>query len=120
MFASFSIKLPPFSANKAHYKYTKNLTTQAREYRENFWRQLNIGKNLKELHRIRNCFMPTKHCLKVQYIFHIERDKFFTKDGKISARSTDVDNSIKLPQDFLFNNRYRDFSDNLSSAFLSS
>lgn len=106
MFAFFSINLPPFSANKAHYKYTKNLTTQARQYREEFWKQLNTGKNRKELERIRDCFIPEKHYLKVQYVFHIEKDKFFTKDGKISARSADVDNSIKLPQDFLFNTRY--------------
>ena len=106
MFANFTIKLSPFTSNKSHYKYTRNLTSEARKYREEFWRQLNSGANLKALNRIKNSFDEECMQIHVKYNFHIERNKFFTKSGRISARSPDLDNCIKLIQDFLFNTRY--------------
>lgn len=106
MHAHISIKLEPFTSNKAHYKYSKNLTAEARTYREEFWKQLNTEPNLSNLKRIKGNFDPKKHELHVKYVFHLAYEKFFTKEGKISARSPDLDNCIKLVQDFLFNERY--------------
>jgi Holliday junction resolvase RusA-like endonuclease len=108
MFANFTIKLPPFTSNKSHYRYSKNLTSEARTYRESFWKLLNTGRNKHELERILGKFDANNMQISVRYAFHLPREKFFTKNGRISARSPDLDNCIKLIQDFLFNSRYSD------------
>jgi Holliday junction resolvase RusA-like endonuclease len=106
MFAYFKVNLEPVTSNRSHYRFSKNLTERARKYREAFWSELNKGANLNALKRIRGEFDPNKHELRVKYVFHLVKDKFFTKKGMISARSPDLDNCIKLIQDFLFNKRY--------------
>ena len=51
-------------------------------------------------------FSPLKHALHVTLCFYIPREKFYTKEGKISRRSTDLDNCIKLLLDTVFDPRF--------------
>ena len=103
-----SFNLRAFSSNSAHY-LNKQLTNEAREYREQFLIQLNKDKNRKAVESVQARFNPKKHSFKIEYLFLIQEEYFYTKKkGDISNRSMDLDNCIKLPQDFIFNKKYID------------
>ena len=50
----------------------------------------------------KNNYDETKHVLRVDYVFHIESNKLFTKKGVVSKRSGDTDNLIKPINDKIF------------------
>lgn len=93
----------PISINSAYYRNRK-LTQKARQYRSAILTQLQ--SQLSELHDIKSQFDATKHCLAVSYTFYIPEEYFYTKKGELSLRSQDLDNCLKLPQDFIFNPKY--------------
>lgn len=95
--------LKPFSLNNAYWgnhKYNNN----ARKYREEFFEQLSLPLNVKNMEKLKQYFNPKKHCISVNFTWFI--DNFFTKKGEISRASKDVDNCFKLPIDFIFNSKY--------------
>jgi len=105
MKVSFTIKAKPFSINKAYYK-NRQLTQEAREWREDFLLQLQQTTVRQQLRDLRNLFHEEKHVLSVQYVFYYPHDVLYTKKGAISKRSMDLTNIEKLVQDNLFESRY--------------
>lgn len=101
--------IKPVSINKAYYARNKVLTKEAREYREGFLLALNSTKDNQDiLKAFKAAFDSKQHYLSTELTFLIPDDVFFTKAGEISMRSGDVDNFIKLTNDFLMNDKYYD------------
>ena len=104
---SFTIKAPPFSINKAYYR-NRQLTQEARKWRERILVQLQEPLLLTLMQALKTEFQPSKHALSVTYDFYFPRHLLFTKKGEISKRSFDLTNIEKLLQDNLFEHRYND------------
>ena len=102
---SFTIKAPPFSINKAYYR-NRQLTQEARTWREQILVQLQQPLLLELIRALKKEFQPSKHALSVTYDFYFPRHLLFTKKGEISKRSFDLTNIEKLLQDNLFESRY--------------
>lgn len=109
---TLSILIPgvkPCSINKAYYARNKVLTKDAREYREAFLQCINNCTSNQDLMKaFKAAFDPKKHVLSTELTFFIPEDVFYTKAGEVSMRSGDVDNYIKLTNDFLMNDKYYD------------
>tara|TARA_R100000697_G_scaffold44102_1_gene57227 strand:+ start:570 stop:1040 length:471 start_codon:yes stop_codon:yes gene_type:complete len=102
---SFVIDCPPFSSNKAYYK-NRQLTQQARVWREEFLYQMQCPKIQQSLQQFRNQFQPSKHGIEAKYVFFYPSSILLTKRGEISRRSCDLTNIEKLVQDNVFEPRY--------------
>jgi hypothetical protein len=102
---SFTIKAPPFSINKAYYR-NRQLTQEARKWREQMLVQLQTPLLLTLMQALKTEFLPSKHALSVTYDFYFPKRLLFTKKGEISKRSFDLTNIEKLLQDNLFESRY--------------
>lgn len=100
------IKTKPITQNSAFYKNRRVLKDSARKYRALFFNQLMSDKNQKALSDINSVFNKQKHCLKFEFLWYQPHSILFTKDSYLSRRSMDVDNVIKLPTDFICNDKY--------------
>ena len=105
MLVSFSIKAKPFSVNKAYYK-NRQLTQEARLWRENFLLQLQKPEVIQQIQSLKQQWCSTKHALSVSYDFFYPYTLLLTKKGEVSKRSMDLTNIEKLVQDNLFEHRY--------------
>ena len=105
MIVSFSIKIKPFSVNKAYYK-NRQLTQEARKWREDFLLSLQRKEVLQQMQQLKQLWSPSKHCLSVSYDFFYPSNILYTKKGEVSKRSMDLTNVEKLVQDNLFESRY--------------
>ena len=105
MIVSFSIKAKPFSVNKAYYK-NRQLTQEARQWREDFLLQLQTSEVLQKIQSLKKEFHSKKHALSVSYDFFYPYELLLTKKGEVSRRSMDLTNIEKLVQDNLFESRY--------------
>tara|TARA_A100001201_G_scaffold143281_1_gene144255 strand:+ start:2244 stop:2714 length:471 start_codon:yes stop_codon:yes gene_type:complete len=105
MIVSFSIKAKPFSVNKAYYK-NRQLTQEARAWREDFLLQLQKPEVLQQIQLLKQQWCSTKHALLVSYDFFYPLNLLLTKKGEVSKRSMDLTNIEKLVQDNLFEHRY--------------
>ena len=105
MLIQFTIKLKPFSTNKAYYR-NRQLTQEARLWREEFLIQLQDKNIQSDLSAIRDAFDPTLNAIAVSYRFLYPSDKLLTKKGTISSRSHDLTNIEKLVQDNIFDHRF--------------
>tara|TARA_B100000131_G_scaffold11232_1_gene11705 strand:- start:9237 stop:9722 length:486 start_codon:yes stop_codon:yes gene_type:complete len=102
---TFTIDCPPFSVNKAYYK-NRQLTQEARKWRENFLYQLQCSTIQKDLQSFREAFHPQKNGIRAVYTFYYPSSLLLTKRGEISRRSCDLTNIEKLVQDNIFDARY--------------
>lgn len=105
MIVSFSIKIKPFSVNKAYYK-NRQLTQEARTWREDFLLSMQRKEVLQQMRSLKQLWSPSKHCLSVSYDFFYPSNILYTKKGEVSKRSMDLTNIEKLVQDNLFEHRY--------------
>ena len=105
MIVSFVIKSKPFSVNKAYYK-NRQLTQEARTWREDFLLQLQQPKVLQQIQSIKQAWNSKEHALSVSYDFFYPYNLLLTKKGEVSKRSMDLTNIEKLVQDNLFEHRY--------------
>ena len=105
MIVSFSLKIKPFSVNRAYYK-NRQLTQEARLWREDFLLQLQQSEVLQQIQLLKKEWCSTQHALSVSYDFFYPRKLLFTKKGEVSKRSMDLTNVEKLVQDNLFESRY--------------
>ena len=105
MIVSFSIKAKPFSVNKAYYK-NRQLTQEARTWREDFLLQLQTPEALQQIQSLKQAWNSQKHALSVSYDFFYPYNLLLTKKGEVSKRSMDLTNIEKLVQDNLFEHRY--------------
>ena len=105
MLVSFVIKSKPFSVNKAYYK-NRQLTQEARTWREDFLLQLQKPEVLQQIQSLKQAWHSTKHALHVSYDFFYPYNLLLTKKGEVSKRSMDLTNIEKLVQDNLFEHRY--------------
>ena len=105
MKASFSLKIKPFSVNKAYYK-NRQLTQEARAWRQDCLLQLQQTSVLQQIQELKQQFHPKRNALAVSYDFYYPREFLYTKEGCISKRSMDLTNVEKLIQDNLFESRY--------------
>ena len=102
------IKSGPISTNSAYYKRNNSFNEKTRAYRANFLHHLQNDYNKNQIAKIKSHFDPSKHCLKVVFTWYQPEDILFTKEGKISLRSMDVDNCLKIPTDLVFDKKYND------------
>ena len=109
---TFHLIVNPVSVNNAYYKRNKQYNQLAREYRAIFLNQLNSTKNRANLTELCNKFDKQGHSLHMDFQWFIPSPLYFTKKGYISRKSKDVDNLLKLPIDFLTQDKY-------GSSFLS-
>ena len=105
MIISFSIKAKPFSVNKAYYK-NRQLTQEARKWREDFLLQLQQPEVLQQIQLLKQAWNSKEHALLVSYDFFYPYNLLLTKKGEVSKRSMDLTNIEKLVQDNLFESRY--------------
>tara|TARA_A100001037_G_scaffold275170_1_gene273483 strand:- start:1176 stop:1646 length:471 start_codon:yes stop_codon:yes gene_type:complete len=105
MLVSFVIKSKPFSVNKAYYK-NRQLTQEARTWREDFLLQLQQPEVLQQIQLIKQAWNSKEHALSVSYDFFYPYNLLLTKKGEVSKRSMDLTNIEKLVQDNLFEHRY--------------
>lgn len=108
MKALFKIKSKPISTNSAYYKRNKAFNQQSREWRANFFKELQNDYNQNQIKHITSYFDPKKHMLKVCFTWFQPLDILFTNSGTLSLRSMDVDNCLKIPLDCLFDKKYND------------
>ena len=102
---TFTINCPPFSTNKAYYR-NRQLTQEARKWREEFLYQLQSVNIQQLLLKFRSQFQPKQHGIIVKYDFYYPQSILLTKKGEISRRSCDLTNIEKLVQDNLFDARF--------------
>lgn len=95
--------IKPLSVNAAYYRNRK-FNEKARQFRAKFLTQL--YSQIQVLKPIKDSFDPTRHCLVYSFKFYIPNEFYFTKAGKLSHRSGDLDNFLKLIIDFLSNTKY--------------
>lgn len=102
-----NIQAKPISVNKAYYKRNNQLTKEARELRIKLFEHI-IGTDglVDQLKAFREAFTASDHELHVKYTFSIPKSIYLTKKGYISRASGDVDNYIKVLNDFIFNEKY--------------
>lgn len=105
MLIQFTIKSPPFSTNKAYYR-NRQLTQEARKWRENFLVQLQDPHIQADLTKMHSLFDPKIHALIVSYRFCYPPEKLLTKQNHISKLSCDLTNIEKLVQDNIFDHRF--------------
>lgn len=99
--------IKPMSVNSMYFRNRK-YNTEARAYRTNFLEQLQSDCNQSYLDSIKSKFDKNKHYLSISFIFHIPKNKFFTKKGYISRNSMDLDNRLKPIIDFICSAKYND------------
>lgn len=104
--ATFKIKSPPISVNSAYYKRNKSYNETTRRWRCNFLKELQNDYNKSQIKIIKNNFRPKQHMLRVKFIWYQPLDKLITKSGHLSLKSMDVDNTLKIPTDCLFDKKY--------------
>lgn len=102
------ISSPPFSINRAYYKKSKTRTQECRKWGEKILQQLQkYKKDIDKINKYVTKNINTK-CLHVETIFYINKQKFFTKTGKVSRNSMDLTNVEKLLIDIIFDKRHAD------------
>jgi Holliday junction resolvase RusA-like endonuclease len=101
----FSIE--PFSINNARFR-NGTFNQKARAYRSRFLKQLGTTHNQKIVAQLNKDFNPKKHFLTVSFAWLLPEDILFTKDKRVSHRSKDLDNCLKMPIDFLTKKKYKD------------
>lgn len=106
--SSITIKTHPITQNSAYYRGRKVLNEKARKYRASFFNQLMSDKNQSAIKKIYDRFDRLKHALSFEWCWYQPSNIYFTKKGYISRRSMDSDNLLKLPTDFLCNEKYND------------
>lgn len=105
MKVQLKFKINPISTNDAYYR-GKSYNFKARKWRASFLTQLQSDANKELFKSITPVFNPYKHGLRLCFTWILPADSFFTKDGKITRRSMDVDNLLKIPTDVLCNAKY--------------
>ena len=105
MEVNFKLYSPPQSVNSAFYR-NRQRTQKTRLWSKSIHDQLSSPKLKKEIERFTRAFSPLKHCIRLTIEFYIPREKFFTKKGYISRKSTDLDNCLKLLIDTVFDPRF--------------
>lgn len=105
---TLKLKSKPISTNSAYYKRNRAFNENTRKWRANFFSELMRDSNQQVIEIIKKDFNENKHALKVELIWHQPRSILFTNDGKLSLRSMDVDNCLKIPIDCLFDQKYND------------
>ena len=100
------IKTNPISVNSAYYSRNKQYNEKTRIWRANFLIQLQNSYNQHQISLLKKSFDPSKHCLRVCFIWYQPKDIIFNKAGQISLRGQDVDNLLKIPTDLLFDKKY--------------
>lgn len=98
-------KITPMSINKAYYQHRKVLTAAARDYRKALWEQLE--PHSKKIKAFEKAFDKLKHSLHLDLTISVPSERFKTKQGYIGRHSIDIDNCIKLLNDFVLNKRFQ-------------
>jgi len=104
--STLKIKSKPISTNNAYYSRNRKFNDMARKWRANFICQLQNDYNQKQIDTIKNHFNPNKHMLRVCFTWSQPVEVLITKEGKLSLRSMDVDNTLKIPTDCIFDAKY--------------
>ena len=105
MIVELKLNNSPCSVNSAYYR-NKVRTQKTRNWSESIHAQLTAPSLKKSIESFRKAFKPSKHSLSVTLCFYIPHEKFYTKAGNVSRRSTDLDNCIKLLLDTLLDPRF--------------
>ena len=100
------LKSGPISTNSAYYKRNKSFNDGTRQWRYNFFKELQSAPNLKAMKKVRDYFNPKLHMVRVCFTWFQPIDKILTKSGELSLRSMDVDNCLKIPTDCVFDKKY--------------
>ncbi len=97
--------LPPMPRNRSHMltisgKRPMLIKTQlCREFEKDLENRLKIYS--LEMEKFKTSFDPKSHYLKAEYTIHTPMEELFTKDGRVSSRSVDLD-AHKCFQDTIF------------------
>lgn len=106
--AKIRLKVPPVSVNSATWGRNRTYTNETRAWRAKFFTDLMKDSNQSAVNNIRSYFDPSKHMIRLVFHWYTPKEKLFTKEGRISGRSMDVDNCLKIPTDCLFDAKYND------------
>ena len=102
------LKSCPISTNSAYYARNKKFNDKSREWRFNFFSELQSDYNQNQMNKIRSYFDPKKHMIRVTFTWFQPIEKILTASGELSLRSMDVDNCLKIPTDCVFDKKYND------------
>ena len=102
MFCRFLIPLRPMSVNKMYRSYRGRMikSQEAREFEIAFNHYL--AEFADQAVMFMQSFDRKAHTFNIEYVFYLNKERFFTKNGRINQRCCDVDNAIKQSQDCLF------------------
>lgn len=108
---SFRVTAPPFSVNKAYYlkSYNSKTATKIRTKECRDWGDgilLEIQPQKEEMIAFQKQFNEKLHALRINLVFGVPKEKFFTKAGHISIASCDITNIEKLLVDVIFDERF--------------
>lgn len=99
---SFMLEIEPVSVNHSHCfgKGFRYKLPKTRKYEIELKKQLSVFKD--EFSAFHSSFNPLTNYISASYSFYAPKDFFYTKEKKISKRSKDLDNCIKIVQDNIF------------------
>lgn len=100
------LKSSPISTNSAYYKRNKAFNENSRKWRATFFAELMKDSNMVQMEKFKAAFDQKKHMLRVCFTWFQPLDVLITKSGHISLRSMDVDNTLKIPTDCVFDSKY--------------
>ena len=103
---TLKLKVGSISVNSCYYSRNKRYTQKAREYRKEFLTYLSQDANKAALKEIRDFFNPKKHVLRITFNFYYPINILTRKEGGLSRRAKDLDNTLKPVIDFLCQDKY--------------
>lgn len=95
------IPIKPLSDNRKHVPSRGRLikTPEARKFQKDMEMYLSFKK--ADIGQFKAAYSPVM-CVSATYVYFIPRNKFYTKEGKISKTGGDATNFVKMTQDALF------------------
>lgn len=99
---SFVLEVEPITLNHSHafgngFRFK---TTKTRKF-ENDVRDF-LSKINDDLLEFKKNFDPIKSSIEASYFFYVPKEFFYTKDGRVSRRSKDLSNIVKVVEDCVF------------------